>query len=49
MSMTGSGSALFAFFESLDEAESAAATVDLPVRAADAVSLIDRGWEQVDE
>ncbi len=49
VSMTGSGSALFAFFESVDEAASAAEAVDLPVRAADAVSLVDRGWEQIDE
>jgi 4-diphosphocytidyl-2-C-methyl-D-erythritol kinase len=48
VSMTGSGSALFAFFESLDEATSAAEAVDLPVRAAEAVSLVDRGWEQID-
>lgn len=49
VSMTGSGSALFAFFESADEAASAADAVDLPVRAADAVSLVDRGWEHLDE
>jgi 4-diphosphocytidyl-2C-methyl-D-erythritol kinase len=48
VSMTGSGSALFAFFGSLDEATSAAEAVDLPVRAAEAVSLVDRGWEPID-
>lgn len=48
VSMTGSGSALFAFFESDDEAAGAAAAVDLPVRASEAVSLVDRGWRQID-
>lgn len=47
--MTGSGSALFAFFASTDEAAGAAGAVDLPVRAAEPVSLVARGWEQIDE
>ena len=49
VSMTGSGSALFAYFESFDEAASAAAAVDLPVRASEAVSMVTRGWEPIDE
>lgn len=49
VSMTGSGSALFAYFESVDEAADAAAAVDIPVRAAEAVSLVARGWESIDE
>jgi 4-diphosphocytidyl-2-C-methyl-D-erythritol kinase len=46
--MTGSGSALFAFFSSFDEAADAAAAVDVPVRASEPVSLVDRGWEKID-
>lgn len=49
VSMTGSGSSLFTFFESVDEAAGAAEAVDLPVRAAEAVSLVDHGWEPIDE
>ena len=48
VSMTGSGSALFAFFESDDEAAGAAVAVDLPVRASEAVALVGRGWHQID-
>ena len=33
VAMTGSGSALFAFFATLDEAESAVAVIDMPTRA----------------
>lgn len=49
VAMTGSGSALFAFFGTLEEAESAVASVKIPTRAAEAVSLVDRGWEEIDE
>lgn len=49
VAMTGSGSALFAFFGSLDEAIDAAGAVDLPVRAAEAVSPVDHGWEALDD
>lgn len=47
--MTGSGSALFAFFPSLDEARGAVEAVGIPVRAAESVSLVDRGWENIDD
>lgn len=49
VSMTGSGSALFSYFSTLDEAHDAAGAVDLPVRAAEAVVPVDHGWERVDE
>ncbi|MFV2000711.1 MAG: 4-(cytidine 5'-diphospho)-2-C-methyl-D-erythritol kinase [Acidimicrobiia bacterium] len=45
VAMTGSGSALFAYFGSMDEAADAASVVDLPNRAAEAVSLVPTGWE----
>ncbi len=48
VAMTGSGSALFAFFPSLDEATSAADTFDLPSRLAVGVEPLDRGWEPID-
>ena len=44
VAMTGSGSALFAFFPSLDEAADAAGAVDLPTRLAAAVEPVDVGW-----
>ena len=47
--MTGSGSALFAFFPSEDEAASAAADIDLPTRLATSVVPVDRGWELLDD
>jgi 4-diphosphocytidyl-2-C-methyl-D-erythritol kinase len=49
VSMTGSGSALFACFESVDEAASAADVVDLPNRAAEPVALVARGWDPIDD
>jgi len=45
VAMTGSGSALFAFFTSQDEAADAVSTVDLPTRAAEAAFLVPTGWE----
>jgi 4-diphosphocytidyl-2-C-methyl-D-erythritol kinase len=45
VAMTGSGSALFSYFATIDEANDAAQAVDLPVRAAEAVVPVDRGWE----
>jgi hypothetical protein len=45
--MTGSGSALFSFFSTLDEATDAVGSVDIPVRAAEAVVPVGRGWEPV--
>lgn len=49
VAMTGSGSALFAFFSSIDEAESAVADVVIPTRAAEAVKPVGLGWSRVDE
>lgn len=48
VAMTGSGSALFAFFADLDEAEGAARSVDVPTRLAVAVEPVPRGWEPID-
>jgi 4-diphosphocytidyl-2-C-methyl-D-erythritol kinase len=47
VAMTGSGSALFSFFSTLDEATDAVGSVDIPVRAAEAVVPVGRGWEPV--
>jgi 4-diphosphocytidyl-2-C-methyl-D-erythritol kinase len=47
VAMTGSGSALFAYFSTLDEASDAARAVDLPVRAAEAVVPVRQGWEAI--
>jgi len=47
VAMTGSGSALFSYFSTLDEAGDAARAVDLPVRAAEAVVPVDHGWERI--
>lgn len=44
VAMTGSGSALFAFFATLDEAQSAVRSVDIPTRAAEAVEPVGVGW-----
>lgn len=49
VSMTGSGSALFAFFPSSDEARGAAGAVNVPARAAEPVELVERGWEVIDD
>jgi 4-diphosphocytidyl-2-C-methyl-D-erythritol kinase len=49
VAMTGSGSALFAFFGDMDEAASAAASVDVPARLAVAAEPVDRGWRRIDE
>ena len=46
--MTGSGSALFGFFPSMEEAGAAAAAVNIPTRASVGVNLVDRGWERTD-
>lgn len=48
VAMTGSGSALFAFFSTMDEARSAIASVDVPTRAAEAVVPVDVGWQRTD-
>ena len=44
VAMTGSGSALFAFFPTIGEARSAAEAVTVPVRLATAAEPVDRGW-----
>ncbi|MCL1586809.1 MAG: 4-(cytidine 5'-diphospho)-2-C-methyl-D-erythritol kinase [Actinomycetia bacterium] len=49
VAMTGSGSALFSFFSTLDEARDAVDTVDLPTRATEAVVPVDHGWERMTE
>ncbi|MEN8239464.1 MAG: hypothetical protein ABFR53_09710 [Actinomycetota bacterium] len=49
VAMTGSGSALFSYFSTLDEARDATDAVALPVRAAEAVEPVDRGWERLPE
>lgn len=48
VAMTGSGSALFAFFADRDEAEGAVSAVDVPTRLAAAVVPVPRGWEPLD-
>jgi len=47
VAMTGSGSALFAFFSTLDEAHSAVEGIDIATRAAEAVEPVDVGWRQI--
>ncbi len=49
VAMTGSGSALFSYFSTIDEARDAARAVDLPVRAAEAVVPLDHGWRRIAE
>jgi 4-diphosphocytidyl-2-C-methyl-D-erythritol kinase len=49
VAMTGSGSALFAFFSTIDEALSAVASIDMPTRATEAVEPVAFGWERIDE
>lgn len=48
VAMTGSGSALFAYFASIDEASDAAAAVDVPSRLATAVEPVEVGWSRTD-
>jgi 4-diphosphocytidyl-2-C-methyl-D-erythritol kinase len=47
VSMTGSGSALFAYFADRAEADAAADSVSIPARLSTGVSLVDRGWERI--
>ncbi|MFV1970302.1 MAG: 4-(cytidine 5'-diphospho)-2-C-methyl-D-erythritol kinase [Acidimicrobiia bacterium] len=47
VAMTGSGSALFAFFSTIDEARSAVLSIDVPTRATEAVSPVALGWERM--
>lgn len=48
VAMTGSGSALFGFFATLDEAQSAVDAIDTPTRAAEAVEPVAVGWRRID-
>jgi len=48
VAMTGSGSALYAYFASLDEASDAASAIDLPTRLAAAVEPVAVGWRRLD-
>jgi 4-diphosphocytidyl-2-C-methyl-D-erythritol kinase len=48
VAMTGSGSALFSFFSSLDEADDAAAALSLPTRLSVGVDLSRTGWDRID-
>lgn len=49
VAMTGSGSALFAYFPTVGEAEDALAAVPIPAREAKAASPVDHGWRVVEE
>jgi len=49
VAMTGSGSALFAYFSSLDEAKDAIAAAPAPARASRAVSPTNHGWRILEE
>ena len=49
VSMTGSGSGLFAYFPSLDEAEDAVTAAPATAREARAVTPIDHGWRILEE
>lgn len=48
VAMTGSGSALFGFFATLSEAQSAVDAIDTPTRAAEAVEPVAVGWRRID-
>lgn len=48
VAMTGSGSALFSFFSTIDEAGSAVNSIAVPTRAAEAVEPLDVGWRRTD-
>lgn len=49
VAMTGSGSALFAYFSTIDEAEDAVAAVPATARAARAATPINHGWQLLEE
>lgn len=48
VSMTGSGSGLFVYFATADEATDAALSLAVPARAIEAVTCVGRGWEPID-
>lgn len=48
ISMTGSGSGLFAYLPTADEAIDAATSLGLPARAIEAVTCVRSGWERID-
>jgi 4-diphosphocytidyl-2-C-methyl-D-erythritol kinase len=47
VAMTGSGSALFAFFSTIDEAQGAVGDINVPTRATEAVEPVTSGWRQM--
>ena len=49
VAMTGSGSGLFAYFPTVDEAEDAVGVVPIPTRAVKAVAPVDHGWRVLEE
>ena len=49
VAMTGSGSALYAFFATEDEAASAVADVTVPARLATACVPSPIGWRRIDD
>lgn len=49
VAMTGSGSGLFAYFSTIDEAQDAAATAPSSARATRAASPIDHAWRILEE
>ncbi len=49
VAMTGSGSALFAYFSTIDEAEDAVAAAPATARAARAASPIDHAWRILED
>lgn len=49
VAMTGSGSALFTYFSTVDEASDAVDATPVPARAARAASPVDHGWRLLEE
>jgi 4-diphosphocytidyl-2-C-methyl-D-erythritol kinase len=49
VAMTGSGSGLFAYFSTIDEAQDAVAAAPATARATRAASPIDHGWRIIDD
>lgn len=49
VALTGSGSALFGYFPTIDEAEDAVGVVAIRTRAVKAVAPVDHGWRVIEE
>ena len=49
VAMTGSGSGLFGYFPTIDEAEDAVGVVPIPTRAVKAAVPVDHGWRLLEE